>query len=161
MSNNPGFFQHHLPHNMPYLPQGATLSQDAPPPYTGKPLAKADLKKVLKKLVQVSTDMDTAGRSIGLTKDPARQSQIQEKLDKLSKDQAVLLKQIVDTSKNEMLKKEFVRLSTIIGEFQKQIRNSKTAAELEQVQKSMDSTVDTWINVFKDISMDAIQSSSE
>lgn len=161
MSNNPGFFQHHLPHNMPYIPQGTPLNQDVPPPYTGKPLVKAELKKVLKKLVQVSTDMDTAGRSMALTKDTARQNQVQEKLDKLSKEQAILLKQIVDTSKNEILKKEFVRLSTVIGDFQKKIRNSKTAAELEQVQKNMDSTVDTWINVFKDISMDAIQSSSE
>ena len=158
MSGNQGFFQHHLPHNMPYIPSGATLKQDAPS-YTGKPLSKTDLKKVLQKLVQVSKDMDSAGRSIGLARNPVQQSQLQDKMDKLSKDQAILLKQIVDTSKNEILKKEFVRLSTIIGEFQKQIRNSKTSAELEQVQKNMDGIVDTWISVFKDISMDAIQSS--
>ena len=159
MSNNPGFFQHHPPHLMPYVPHGASIKQDTSKSKTGGSLSKPELKQTLQKLIQVSHDMDSTGRSMGLSKNPVQQSQMQEKMDRLSKEQAILLKNIVDTAKNEILKKEFIRLSTIIGEFQQQIRNCKTSAELEQIQKKMDTIVDTWINVFKDISMDAIQCS--
>ncbi len=157
MSNNPGYFQHHPPHGTPYIPHGASIKKETS--NAAGPLSKSELKKTLQKLIQVSHDMDSTGRSMGLIKNPVQQSGMKEKMDRLSKEQALLLKKIVDTSQNEMLKKEFIRLSTIIGEFQQQIRNCKTSAELEQIQKKMDTTVDTWINIFKDISMDAIKCS--
>lgn len=155
MNNSPGFFQHHLPHNLPYLPQGGgavdILKKKGP-------LSKSDLKLALQKLVQVSQDMDATGKKLA-TSASSPDSFSQDKMERLSKEQATIIKQISDTAQNSFLKTEFIRLSKVIGEYQNQIKQCKSEKELEQIRSNMDSIVDAWVGIFKDIALDAINSS--
>ncbi len=161
MSNNPNFFQHHPPHSMPYIPAGNPVTQPSAVLPKQGPLTKQELKKTLQRLITVSQDMDSTGKSLSVIKNPVQQTQMQEKMAALTKEQAIIIKQISDTAENSALKKEFVRLSQRIGEFQQQIKNCRNISELEELQAKMENIIDAWINVFKDLSMDAIKCSKE
>ena len=83
-------------------------------------------------------------------------------MDKLAKEQAEIKKKIVDTAQNTALKNEFLRLTQKIGQIQAQIKNSNSQNELDAMQKANnDNVINTWVNIFKDLTMDAIQSSKE
>ncbi len=140
------------------IPIGASAPLKTPP----GPLSKANLKEVLKRLVAVSQDMESTGRSMSLSRNMALLAQMQDKMDKLAKEQAELMKKIVDTAQNTALKNEFLRLTQKIGQIQAQIKNSNSQNELDAMQKANnDNVINTWVNIFKDLTMDAIQSSKE
>lgn len=140
------------------IPIGASAPLKTPP----GPLSKANLKEVLKRLVAVSQDMESTGRSMSLSRNMALLAQMQDKMDKLAKEQAELMKKIVDTAQNTALKNEFLRLTQKIGQIQAQIKNSNSQQELDSMQKANnDNVINTWVNIFKDLTMDAIQSSKE
>ena len=125
------------------------------------PLSKLNLKAVLKRLVTVSQDMEATGKSLAVAKNMSLRAQMQDKLDKLAKEQAELMKKIVDTAGDELLKKEFLRLTRVIGQIQEQIKNCRSVQELEKIQNSTDNIINTWVNIFKDLTMDAIKCSKE
>ena len=54
-----------------------------------------------------------------------------------------------------------MRLTQSIGQVQTRIKNCKTERELDKVQTESEDLVNAWINVFKDITMDAIKCSKE
>lgn len=140
------------------IPIGASAPVKTPP----GPLSKAHLKEVLKRLVAVSQDMESTGRSMSLSRNMALLAQMQDKMDKLAKEQAELMKKIVDTAQNTALKNEFLRLTQKIGQIQAQIKNSNSQNELDAMQKANnENVINTWVNIFKDLTMDAIQSSKE
>lgn len=140
------------------IPIGASAPLKTPP----GPLSKANLKEVLKRLVAVSQDMESTGRSMSLSRNMALLAQMQDKMDKLAKEQAELMKKIVDTAQNTALKNEFLRLTQKIGQIQAQIKNSNSQNELDAMQKANnENVINTWVNIFKDLTMDAIQSSKE
>ena len=140
------------------IPIGASAPLKTPP----GPLSKANLKEVLKRLVAVSQDMESTGRSMSLSRNMALLAQMQDKMDKLAKEQAELMKKIVDTAQNTALKNEFLRLTQKIGKIQAQIKNSNSQQELDAMQKANnENVINTWVNIFKDLTMDAIQSSKE
>ncbi len=156
MSNFSGQFQHYPPVGMPYMPAGSAPVKTPP-----GPLSKLNLKAVLKRLVTVSQDMEATGKSLAVAKNMSLRAQMQDKLDKLAKEQAELMKKIVDTAGDELLKKEFLRLTRVIGQIQEQIKNCRSVQELEKIQNSTDNIINTWVNIFKDLTMDAIKCSKE
>ena len=99
---------------------------------------------------------------MSLSRNMAMLAQMQDKMDKLAKEQAELMKKIVDTAQNTALKNEFLRLTQKIGKIQAQIKNSNSQQELDAMQKANnENVINTWVNIFKDLTMDAIQSSKE
>lgn len=152
---------------MPILPPGVLAGQQKPASggpsrasnISGAALSKGELKKALQQLTQVSYDMESTGKSLSMTKNMVQHSQLSEKMDRLAKEQAQLIKRIADTSHDEKLKKAFVRESQIIGDYQQKIRNSKSREEIEVLQKQIDAAADKWVGIFKEIAMDAIKSS--
>ena len=99
---------------------------------------------------------------MSLSRNMAMLAQMQDKMDKLAKEQAELMKKIVDTAQNTALKSEFLRLTQKIGKIQAQIKNSNSQQELDAMQKANnENVINTWVNIFKDLTMDAIQSSKE
>lgn len=140
------------------IPIGASAPVKTPP----GPLSKANLKEVLKRLVAVSQDMESTGRSMSLSRNMAMLAQMQDKMDKLAKEQAELMKKIVDTAQNTALKNEFLRLTQKIGKIQAQIKNSNSQQELDSMQKAEnENVINTWVDIFRDLTMDAIKSSKE
>lgn len=154
MSNFSGQF-----HGMPYMAPYGAVPVSAPVQAPPGPLSKTNLKAALKRLVNVSQDMENTGKSLVSARNPVMRDQLQGKMDKLSKEQAELMKMIVDTAENDILKKEFLRLTRTIGNIQEQIKNCKTAQELETLQSKVDNVVSTWVNIFRDLTMDAIKCS--
>lgn len=157
MNNFSGQFQQ----GMPYMPPYGAVPSAAPVSTPPGPLSKSNLKAALKRLVSVSQDMENTGKSLVSARNPVMRAQLQDKMDKLSKEQAELMKKIVDTAGNSVLKSEFLRLTRTIGGIQEQIKNCKTAQELEVLQGNVDNVVTTWVNIFRDLTMDAIKCSKE
>ncbi len=123
------------------------------------PLSKQDLLKNLKRLSEVSQEIERTGKSLSLVQNLLQHAQLKEKMDKLSQEQAVIVKRIIDTSTDILSKNDFLRLSRTIDDFQSQVKSCKNASELNDLQKKIDTTVDQWIETFQKIAFDAIRSS--
>lgn len=123
------------------------------------PLSKQDLLKNLKRLSEVSQEIERTGKSLYLVQNLLQHAQLKEKMDKLSQEQAVLVKRIIDTSTDILSKGDFLRLSRTIDDFQSQVKSCKNASELNDLQQKIDVTVDKWIETFQKIAFDAIRSS--
>jgi len=123
------------------------------------PLSKQDLLKNLRRLSEVSQEIERTGKSLSLVQNMLQHAQLKEKMDKLSQEQAVIVKRIIDTSTDVLSKGDFLRLSRTIDDFQSQVKCCKSASELNDLQKKIDDTVDKWIETFQKIAFDAIRSS--
>jgi len=123
------------------------------------PLSKQDLLKNLRRLSEVSQEIERTGKSISLVQNLLQHAQLKERMDKLSQEQAVIVKRIIDTSTDILSKNDFLRLSRTIDDFQSQVRSCKNASELNDLQQKIDDTVDKWIETFQKIAFDAIRSS--
>ncbi|MDQ7824489.1 MAG: hypothetical protein RDV48_16930 [Candidatus Eremiobacteraeota bacterium] len=123
------------------------------------PLSKQELLQKLKRLNEVSRDIQNTGKSLSIVQNMLQHASLKEKMDKLSQEQAQIVKKIVDTSSDVLSKGEFLRLSRIIDEFQAQIKTCKSSAELNELQKKIDDTVDDWVELFQKIAFDAIKNS--
>ena len=62
------------------------------------PLSKQDLLKNLRRLSEVSQEIERTGKSLSLVQNLLQHAQLKEKMDKLSQEQAVIVKRIIDTS---------------------------------------------------------------
>ncbi|MGV8121023.1 MAG: hypothetical protein AB2L14_14790 [Candidatus Xenobiia bacterium LiM19] len=123
------------------------------------PLSKQDLLKNLRRLSEVSQEIERTGKSLSLVQNLLQHAQLKEKMDKLSQEQAVIVKRIIDTSTDILSKGDFLRLSRTIDDFQSQVKSCKNASELNDLQQKIDTTVDKWIETFQRIAFDAIRSS--
>jgi len=123
------------------------------------PLSKQDLLKTLKRLTEVSQEIQNTGKSLGMVQNILQHNQLKEKMDRLSQEQAAIVKKIVDTSQDMITKNEFLKLSRLISDFQNQVKTARTAAELNDLQRKIDDTVDDWVELFQKIAFDAIKSS--
>lgn len=123
------------------------------------PLSKQDLLKNLRRLSEVSQEIERTGKSISLVQNLLQHAQLKERMDKLSQEQAAIVKRIIDTSTDILSKNDFLRLSRTIDDFQSQVRSCKNASELNDLQQKIDDTVDKWIETFQKIAFDAIRSS--
>ena len=123
------------------------------------PLSKQDLLKSLKRLTEVSQEIQNTGKSMGLVQNILQHNSLKEKMDRLSQEQAAIVKKIVDTSSDIVAKNDFLKLSRLIGDFQSQVKSAKTAGELNDLQRQIDDTVDRWVELFQKIAFDAIKSS--
>lgn len=121
------------------------------------PLPKQELLKELKRLEEISKDIEKTGKSLQIVQNILQHNQLKEKLDKLSQEQGVIVKKIINTSNNFFSKNEFLRLSKLIEEFQGQIKSCKSSNELNELQQKIDDTVDDWVSLFQEITMDAIK----
>ena len=128
-------------------------------PEVSKPLGKQELLAQLRRLEQVSKDIEKTGSSLRIVQNLLQHAQLKDKMDTLSREQAAIVKKIVDTSRDIISKNEFLHLSSTIDEFQSQIKSCKSSAELNELQKKIDSTVERWVELFQHIAFDAIKSS--
>jgi hypothetical protein len=128
-------------------------------PRDNRPLSKQELLKYLKRLTEVSQDIERTGKSLSIVQNMLQHGQLKDKIDKLSQEQAIIVKKIVDTSTDIISKNDFLKLSRIIDEFQGQIKQCKSAQELNDLQKKMSDVVDEWVELFQRIAFDAIKSS--
>lgn len=128
-------------------------------PEGNKPLGKQELFSQLKRLEQVSKEIEKTGNSLRIVQNMLQHGQLKEKMDQLSREQAVIVKKIVDTSNDIITKNEFLHLSRTIDNFQTQIKSCKSSSELSELQKQIDNTVDRWIELFQKLAFDAIKNS--
>jgi hypothetical protein len=128
-------------------------------PRDNRPLNKQELLKHLKRLTEVSQDIERTGKSLSIVQNMLQHAQLKDKIDRLSQEQAAIVKKIVDTSTDILSKNDFLRLGRMIDDFQGQIKQCKSAQELNDLQKKMNDVVDDWVELFQKIAFDAIKSS--
>lgn len=107
------------------------------------------IKEELKKLAEVSRDLDRHTQLSKTASHPIQAQQLRKRIDELTVQQTGLMNALVEKHPNMITKQKFEKLSIELEQLRADIKACDDKEELEKLDQQIEETVNRWVHQFQ------------
>lgn len=110
---------------------------------------KPDIKEELKKLAEVSRDLDRHTQLSKTASHPIQAQQLRKRIDELTVQQTGLMNALVEKHPNMITKQKFEKLTKELDQLRADIKACEDTDELAKLDEQIEETVNRWVHQFQ------------